>query len=327
MALPGPGGEQEQQSGVLGGADLAALVGVELGQQPGPAAHVLGPVHLDRPGYHHQPGALVHLVFGEPLAGRELDHDRAPLVLGVEHLGLARLNVEFGDLPGAHGAGGANFILSGMLIAIDGPAGAGKSTVARALAERLRLTYLDSGAMYRCVALAALRAGTPLDDGDALARLARGLEIAPTAGHVVLNGEEVTDAIRAPDVSAAASQVSVHQGVREAMVERQRALITDGDHVVEGRDIGTVVSPDAALKVFLTASDSERARRRAAETDEPVEQVRASQAARDDRDSQREHGALRRATDSTEIDTTGLEVEQVVDRIVAMAESRGLVGR
>jgi len=225
------------------------------------------------------------------------------------------------------GADRPNFILSGMLIAIDGPAGAGKSTVARALAERLGLTFLDSGAMYRCVALAALRAGTPLDDGDALARLARGLEIAPTAGHVLLNGEDVTDAIRTPEVSAAASRVSVHQGVREAMVRRQRGLIANGDYVVEGRDIGTVVSPDAAVKVFLTASDSESARRRAAETDEPLERVRAAQASRDDRDRRREHGALRRAADSTEIDTTGLDVQQVVDRIVAIADERGLVER
>jgi cytidylate kinase len=214
-----------------------------------------------------------------------------------------------------------------MLIAIDGPAGAGKSTVARALAERLGLTYLDSGAMYRCVALAALRTETPLDDGDELARLARGLEIAPTGGDVLLNGEDVTEAIRTPEVSAAASRVSVHQGVRAAMVERQRALIAGGDYVVEGRDIGTVVSPEAPLKVFLTASDSERARRRAAETDEPVERVRAAQASRDDRDSRREHGALRRAADSTEIDTTGLDAEQVVDRIVALAEAQGLPGR
>jgi len=137
----------------------------------------------------------------------------------------------------------------------------------------------------------------------------------------------VTDAIRTPEVSAAASRVSVHQGVREAMVERQRGLIADGDYVVEGRDIGTVVSPDAAVKVFLTASDSERARRRAAETDEPLERVRAAQASRDDRDRRREHGALRRAADSTEIDTTGLDVQQVVDRIVAIADERGLVER
>ena len=196
-----------------------------------------------------------------------------------------------------------------MVIAIDGPAGAGKSTVARALAERLGVTYLDSGAMYRCVALSAMRAGADLDDGVGLARLARGLEIALADGGVLLNGEDVTEAIRAPEVSAAASRVSVHPEVREAMVERQRALIAAGDYVAEGRDIGTVVSPDAPLKVFLTASDAERARRRAAETGEPLERGpggaglpgrprppararRASRRRRRDRD--RHHGARRR---------------------------------
>jgi cytidylate kinase len=214
-----------------------------------------------------------------------------------------------------------------MLIAIDGPAGAGKSTVARALAARLALTYLDSGAMYRCVALAALRSGAPLDDPDALAALARGLEIEPEADRVLLDGEDVSKAIREPEVSAAASRVSVHPGVREAMVERQRGLLASGGYVVEGRDIGTVVSPDAPLKVFLTASAAERARRRAADTGESPERVRSAQASRDARDRGREHGALRRAEDSTEIDTTGLEVDQVVDRIVAAARERGLAVR
>jgi cytidylate kinase len=214
-----------------------------------------------------------------------------------------------------------------MLIAIDGPAGAGKSTVARALAARLGLTYLDSGAMYRCVALAAIRSGTALDGTDALAALARGLEIAPDADRVLLDGEDVTEAIREPEVSTAASRVSVHQEVRDAMVERQRALLVSGGYVVEGRDIGTVVSPAAPLKIFLTASPAERARRRAAESDQPLERVRAAQASRDARDRGRQHGALRRAVDSTEIDTTGLAVDQVVDRIVAMARERGLVAR
>jgi cytidylate kinase len=214
-----------------------------------------------------------------------------------------------------------------MVIAIDGPAGAGKSTVARALAGRLGLTYLDSGAMYRCVALAALRSGTGLDDAEGLGRLARGLEIALTGTRVSLNGEDVTEAIRRPEVSAAASRVSVHRDVREAMVERQRALIANGDYVVEGRDIGTVVSPDAPLKVFLTASDAERARRRASETHEPLERVLADQASRDARDRKRPHGALRAAADSAEIDTTRLEVDEIVDRIVALARNRGLVRR
>ena len=209
-----------------------------------------------------------------------------------------------------------------MVIAIDGPAGAGKSTVARAVARALGLTYLDSGAMYRCVALAALRAGASLDDGAALGRLVRGLHMTLADGSVSIDGEDVTEAIRAPEVSAAASRVSVHPEVREAMVERQRALIAAGDYVAEGRDIGTVVSPDATLKVFLTASDSERARRRAAETGEPLADVQAAQSLRDSRDREREHGALRPADDAVEIDTTGLSVDEVAARIADLAAQR-----
>jgi cytidylate kinase len=211
-----------------------------------------------------------------------------------------------------------------MVIAIDGPAGAGKSTVARALAARLGLTYLDSGAMYRSAALAALRAGSDLDDPDGLARLARGLEIGFAENRVWLDGEDVTDAIRRPEVAAAASRLSVHRGVREAMVHRQRGFIGNGDYVVEGRDIGTVVSPGAPLKVFLTASDAERARRRAAETDEPLERVRADLGSRDARDREREHGALRAADDAVEVDTSGLTVAEVVERVVDLARRRGL---
>jgi cytidylate kinase len=212
-----------------------------------------------------------------------------------------------------------------MVIAIDGPAGAGKSTVARGLAEALGLTYLDSGAMYRCVALAATREGVDLDDPERLGDLARGLEIRFDGARIELDGEDVTEVIRAPEISAAASRVSVHPGVREAMVERQRALIAAGDYVAEGRDIGTVVSPDAPLKVFLTADDAERARRRASDTGEPVDEVRAAQAARDARDREREHGALRAAEDAVEIDTTGRDVAQVVEGIAALVRDRGLV--
>jgi cytidylate kinase len=212
-----------------------------------------------------------------------------------------------------------------MVIAIDGPAGAGKSTVARALAERLGFTYLDSGAMYRCVALAALRAGADPDDAEAVERLARGAEIELGDGIVRLDGEDVTAAIRRADVSAAASRVSVHPGVREAMVERQRALVADGGWVAEGRDIGTVVCPEAPLKVFLTASEDERARRRAAESDEDVEAVLAAQRDRDSRDTDREHGALRPADDAVEVETTGLGIEQVVERIAGLAAERGLL--
>jgi cytidylate kinase len=211
-----------------------------------------------------------------------------------------------------------------MVIAIDGPAGAGKSTVARGVARSLGFTYLDSGAMYRCVALAALRTDADPDDANRIGELARRIAIELADGRVRLGGEDVTDAIRTPEVSAAASRVSVHPEVREAMVERQRRLIDAGDYVAEGRDIGTVVSPAAPLKVFLTASDAERARRRAAESGEDVAAVLAAQSARDARDRDREHGALRPAADSVELDTTGLEVEEVVRRVVALAGERGL---
>ncbi len=211
-----------------------------------------------------------------------------------------------------------------MLIAIDGPAGAGKSTVARAVAAELGLTYLDSGAMYRCVALAATEAGADLDDGESLGTLAAGLEIELEGRGVVLGGRDVSAAIREPRVTAAASRVSVHPGVREAMVDRQRQLIAAADYVAEGRDIGTVVSPEAPLKVFLTASEEERARRRAAETGDDFGFVLDAQRRRDARDSEREHGALRAAEDAVELDTTGLGLEEVVGRVVALAKERGL---
>jgi cytidylate kinase len=211
-----------------------------------------------------------------------------------------------------------------MVIAIDGPAGAGKSTVARAVAGDLGFTYLDSGAMYRCVALAAQQGGADLDDGEAIGALAEGLGIGFDGERVLLDREDVTDEIRDPQVSAAASRVSVHPRVREAMVARQRQLITAGNYVAEGRDIGTVVSPEAPLKVFLTASDEERARRRAAQTGEPVERVLEAQRQRDTRDTEREHGALRAAEDAIELDTTGLAFEEVVARVVSLARERGL---
>jgi cytidylate kinase len=209
-----------------------------------------------------------------------------------------------------------------MVIAIDGPAGAGKSTVALAVARALGVAYLDSGAMYRSAALAALRSGASLDDGAALGSLVRGLRMTVADGRVSVDGEDVTEAIRASDVSAAASRVSVHPEVREAMVQRQRALIAAGDYVAEGRDIGTVVSPDATLKVFLTASDAERARRRAAETGELPADVQAAQSVRDARDRGREHGALRPADDAVEIDTTGLSADEVAARIADLAAQR-----
>ncbi len=211
-----------------------------------------------------------------------------------------------------------------MVIAIDGPAGAGKSSVARAVAGEIGFTYLDSGAMYRCVALAARQGEADLDDGEAVGALAEGLKIDFDRRRVLLDGDDVSDEIRTPEITAAASRVSVHPRVRAAMVARQRQLIAAGRYVAEGRDIGTVVSPDSPLKIFLTASDEERANRRAAQTGEDLEAVLAAQRLRDARDTEREHGALRAAEDAVELDTTGLTLQEVMARVVALAREKGL---
>jgi CMP/dCMP kinase len=198
-----------------------------------------------------------------------------------------------------------------MVVAIDGPAGAGKSTVARAAADALGFTYLDSGAMYRAAALDLLEKG-----GSASER-ARELEV-ELGDRVVANGRDVTEAIRSPEVSEAASRIATNEKVREALVPKQRALLSKGDWVAEGRDIGTVVAPDADVKVFLTASPEERARRRAEELGVDPDTVLRDQALRDAQDRSREHSPLVQAPEAREIDTTGLSVEEVVARIVDM---------
>jgi CMP/dCMP kinase len=200
-----------------------------------------------------------------------------------------------------------------MVVAIDGPAGAGKSTVARESARALGFTYLDSGAMYRTVGLMTARHGGPA------AERAEELEIR-LGDRVVANGEDVTEAIRAPEVSEAASEVATDARVREALVKKQRELLADGDWVAEGRDIGTVVAPDAEVKVFLTASAEERARRRAAELGTDVDTVMRDQALRDAQDMDREHSPLRPAADAALLDTSGLSVDEVVQRVVALVE-------
>ena len=209
-----------------------------------------------------------------------------------------------------------------MVIAIDGPAGAGKSTVARGLAARLGFTYLDSGAMYRAVGLLSLR--SPDDDPAVLARAAR-IELDASGGgapRVLLDGEDVTGEIRTPEVSEAASHVAALPDVRAALVSIQRGLLNSGDWVAEGRDIGTVVAPNAELKVYLDADPAERARRRADELGADEARVRAEQAMRDERDRSREASPLRAADGAVVVDTTGLDVEQTVSRIAELAGSR-----
>lgn len=202
-----------------------------------------------------------------------------------------------------------------MLVAIDGPAGAGKSTVSRALARELGFSYLDSGAMYRCVALLSLEA--PGQEPAALARAAH-IELGEK---VLLDGRDVTEAIRSPEVSEAASRVAADPAVREALVAKQRELLQRGDWVAEGRDIGTVVAPETELKIFLTADPSERARRRAVELGGDHATVLAEQAIRDERDSARAHSPLQAAPGALVLDTTGLSVEEVVERIAALAQA------
>jgi cytidylate kinase len=210
-----------------------------------------------------------------------------------------------------------------VLIAIDGPAGAGKSTVALALAARLGFAYLDSGAMYRCVGLLALDA--PGKHPAALAssahiELAAGAEISQR--RVLLDGRDVSEAIRTPEVSEAASRVASDPEVRKALVVKQRELITGGNWVAEGRDIGTVVAPDAELKVYLTADPVERARRRAVELGGDQATVMAEQTLRDERDFTRAHSPLEAAPGAVVLDTTGMTIEQVVDHIARLAQAK-----
>jgi cytidylate kinase len=199
-----------------------------------------------------------------------------------------------------------------MVVAIDGPAGAGKSTVARAVAAELGYTYLDSGAMYRAVALAAR------ERGQSPAEVAPAVTI-ELGERVRLDGRDVTAEIRTPEVSDGASRAAAEPAVRAAMVAAQRRLLAGGDWVAEGRDIGSVVAPQAQVKVFLTASPEERARRRAAELGADYETVLAEQLIRDQRDSERAHSPLLAAAGAVTLDTTDLSQDQVVARIAELA--------
>src|SRR5204862_1021093 len=204
-----------------------------------------------------------------------------------------------------------------MVVAIDGPAGAGKSTVARALAEALGFSYLDSGAMYRAVALAVLEQGGDPAERAAAAEVGLG-------EHVTLDGRDVTEDIRRPTVTEASSRIATSKPVRAAVVSKQRELVASGDWVAEGRDIGTVVAPKAELKLFLTASPEQRAKRRAEELDADWRVVMRDQTLRDAQDTEREHSPLRPAPDAIELDTTDRPVEDVVRQVVGLVrEARG----
>ena len=210
-----------------------------------------------------------------------------------------------------------------FIVAIDGPAGAGKSTIARLVAEKLGVVYIDTGAMYRAVALWALRLGLDLTDSHRLEQLAKEAEIELSADHrVLLNGEDVTEAIRQPAVSEAASRAAACGGVRRAMQEEQRRMAESRSVVMEGRDIGTVVFPDARVKIYLDANAGIRARRRAQETGMGELHVAKELAERDHRDRNRPDDPLTQAPDAEYIDTTGLTVEQVEQAILRLVRQR-----
>lgn len=217
------------------------------------------------------------------------------------------------------------------IVAIDGPAGSGKSTVARGLAKQLAFIHVDTGALYRAVALLALRQKLDLADEAAVENVMRAAHIEfkhqPEGNRLFVNGEDVSDKIRTEEVSKGASVVSAHGAVRAGLLGLQRALGEKGASVLEGRDIGTVVFPDAEVKIFLNADPAERARRRAAElvargTATDAKKVLAEIMERDKNDSTRARSPLKKAEDAIEIDTTGLEIEEVIARIVNLVEQR-----
>jgi len=211
-----------------------------------------------------------------------------------------------------------------IVIAIDGPAGAGKSTIARRVAARLGFIYIDSGAMYRTVALWALRENLDPGDMHRMEQLAQAADIALEADgpRVLLNAEDVTDSIRAPEVSMAASRVAAIPGVRRALVEKQRAIGAQFNVVMEGRDIGSVVFPHADLKVFLDAEPQERARRRAAELNGDRDAISRQLSERDERDRTRTEAPLTQAPDAAYVDSTGLSIEQVEEEVLRLVRAR-----
>jgi len=214
-----------------------------------------------------------------------------------------------------------------LIIAIDGPGGSGKSTTARAVARRLGFTYIDSGAMYRAVALWALRLGMDLDDLHRLEQLAREARIELPGDQVLLNGEDVTVQIREPGVSEAASRVAAQPGVRRALRDEQRRIGATGPAVMEGRDIGTVVFPEAQVKIFLDARPEQRAQRRASELGAPLEEVARDLEARDQRDRGRVEAPLTQAPDAEYLDTTHLTPAQVEEAVLKLVRERTSNGK
>ena len=219
-----------------------------------------------------------------------------------------------------------------VVVAIDGPAGAGKSTIAKGLASRLGFIYIDTGAMYRAVALWALRQGVDSHDMHRMEQLALAAEIALAPGRISLNGEDVTDAIRTKEVSSGASKIAVIPGVRRAMVAKQREIGERTSVVMEGRDIGTVVFPEADVKIFLDANPAERVRRRFQEVrgkGEPITeaQLAAEMKERDLRDSTRADAPLAQAPDAMYLDSTALSIAEVEETILKIVRSRVTNGR
>jgi cytidylate kinase len=219
--------------------------------------------------------------------------------------------------------------LSEITIAIDGPAGAGKSTVAKRVAKELGLKFLDTGAMYRALALKALRAGFTANDGEAVGQIGESTNIDFIPGDpqtILLDGEDVTGLIRTAEIGEAASALSAHTPVRRVLAERQKRIVAEGGYVLEGRDVTTVIAPEAEVKVFLTASLGERSRRRHAELvakgdDVSLQQIESMIAERDHRDTNRQDSPLRKAENATEIISDGMAIDEVVEAIKQLARA------